>query len=65
LGCKKRQAKKDLSAEPKILIKDFVPSPHIISPKNKDGKFDEHKIRLSVVVNSDRIEDIKMHKGTS
>ncbi|MFZ8805141.1 MAG: RHS repeat domain-containing protein, partial [Candidatus Calescibacterium sp.] len=57
MGCKKRQAKKDLSAEPKILIKDFVPSPHIISPKNKDGKFDEHKIRLSVVANSDRIED--------
>jgi hypothetical protein len=57
LGCKKREAKKDFSAEPKILIKDFVPSPHIISPKNRDGKFDEHKIRLSVVVNSDRIED--------
>ena len=57
MGCKKRQAKKDFSAEPKILIKDFVPSPHIISPKNGDGKFDEHKIRLSVIVNSDKIED--------
>jgi hypothetical protein len=57
LGCKKIQAKKDLSAEPKILIKDFDPSPHIISPKNRDGKFDEHKIRLSVVVNSDKVED--------
>ena len=74
-GCKKRQAKKDFSVEPKILIKDFVPSPHIISPKNKDGKLMNTKsdfpflliqigLKIRQVYMFQDLLYIKMHKGT-